>query len=51
VGQLGAPVFGEIPWLPTKRQSRKELMRTIFASLGSAALVAVYVIVVIMTWH
>ena len=51
VGELNAPIFGEVPWLPTQGGNRRQRMRTIFAWLGSTALAAVYSVLLVMTWR
>jgi polysaccharide chain length determinant protein (PEP-CTERM system associated) len=51
VSQLGAPVFGEVPWLPTAVDNRRRRLSTIFACAGSAMLAAVYSFLVFVTWR
>lgn len=51
LGELGAPIFCEIPWLPTKMEKRWQLLRTLFACVGSAVLATTYSILVALTWR
>ena len=51
VSELRAPIFGEIPWLPTTRERRGKLLRTIAACAGSAMLATAYSILVVLTWR
>lgn len=51
VDVLGAPIFGEIPWLPTEADNSRRHWRTIYACAGTSTLVAVYCILLIMTWQ
>jgi polysaccharide biosynthesis transport protein len=51
VSHLGAPVFGEVPWLPTPVDNRRRRLSTIFACAGSAMLAAVYSFLVFVTWR
>ena len=48
---LGAPIFGEIPWLPTEADNSRRLWRTIYACAGTSTLVAVYLILLVLTWQ
>jgi polysaccharide biosynthesis transport protein len=51
VGQIGAPVFGEVPWLPTAVDKRRRRLSTIFACAGSAMLAAVYSLLLFAAWR
>jgi polysaccharide biosynthesis transport protein len=51
VGQIGAPVFGEVPWLPTAVDKRHRRLSTIFACAGSAMLAAVYSLLLFAAWR
>ena len=51
VDVLGAPIFGEIPWLPTEAENNRRVWRTIYACAGTSALVAVYSILLVLTWQ
>jgi polysaccharide biosynthesis transport protein len=51
VSELGAPIFGEIPWLPTKSENLRKFRRTIYACAGTSALASVYLFIVVWTWH
>jgi succinoglycan biosynthesis transport protein ExoP len=48
---LGAPIFGEIPWLPTKAENSRRHWRTIYACAGTSTLVTVYAILLVLTWQ
>ena len=50
ISELQAPIFGEIPWLPTKKERRRKVRRTILAFMGSALLATAYSILVVLTW-
>jgi succinoglycan biosynthesis transport protein ExoP len=49
VGQLGMPVFGEVPWLPTKENSRRKRLRVLYACVCSAALAAGFAVIMVIT--
>jgi hypothetical protein len=49
VGQLGMPVFGEVPWLPTKENSRRKRLRVLYACVCSAALAAGFAVIMVLT--
>ena len=49
VGQLGIPVFGEVPWLPTKANSRRKRMRVFYACVCSAMLAAGFAVIMVVT--
>jgi hypothetical protein len=51
ISELQVPVFGEIPWLPTKAENRRKLRRTMAALASTAMLVTVYAFVVFITWR
>jgi len=51
VSQVGAPVFGEIPWLPTPVETRRRRLRTAYARAGCAALAVVYSVFLFVTWR
>jgi|HubBroStandDraft_6_1064221.scaffolds.fasta_scaffold01375_9 succinoglycan biosynthesis transport protein ExoP len=51
INELQAPIFGEIPWLPTRAENRRKLRRTMAALAGTAMLVTAYALVVILTWR
>jgi capsular polysaccharide biosynthesis protein len=51
VSELGAPIFGEIPWLPTPPENRQRFLRTVYACAGTSVLVSAYVILVVWTWQ
>jgi polysaccharide chain length determinant protein (PEP-CTERM system associated) len=51
VAQLGSVVFGEVPSLQTKASKRRQVVRTIMAFGSSAALAAVYSIILVATWR
>jgi len=51
VSQLGAPVFGEVPWLPTTVDNRRRRLSMIFACAGSVMLAAVYSFLLFVTWR
>jgi polysaccharide biosynthesis transport protein len=51
LGQLGAPIFGEIPWLPTEVENKRVFRRAIYAFAGTSALVSVYLFLIVWTWH
>jgi polysaccharide chain length determinant protein (PEP-CTERM system associated) len=51
VGQLGAPVFAEVPWLATKEREKQQLRLAIFAGTATAMMAAVYSILVVVTWR
>ena len=51
VGHLGAPVFAEIPWLPTQSGKRRELWRTIFACTASLMMAAAYSVLLFVAWR
>jgi len=51
VAELGAPIFGEIPWLPTEGENNRQVWRTIYKCAGTSTLVAVYLILVVLTWR
>jgi len=51
ISELQVPIFGEIPWLPTRAESRRKLRRTIVATAGATALAAAYALVVVLTWQ
>ena len=50
INQVGAPVFGDVPWLPTPVASRRRRLHTIFACAGSVLLAAVYCFF-LLGWH
>jgi succinoglycan biosynthesis transport protein ExoP len=50
VSQVGAPVFCEIPWLPTPVETRRRRLRTNYARAGCAALAVVYSVFLFVTW-
>jgi succinoglycan biosynthesis transport protein ExoP len=51
VSQLGAPVFGEVPWLPSKGNIRKKRLQTLFALASWAVLAAAYSFLLVVTWR
>jgi polysaccharide chain length determinant protein (PEP-CTERM system associated) len=51
VGQLGAPVFGEVPWLPSKGNIRQKRLQTLFALASGAVLAAAYSFLLVVTWR
>jgi len=51
ISELHVPIFGEIPWLPTRAESRRKLRRTMAASAGAVALAVAYALVVVLTWQ
>src|SRR6202035_1051234 len=51
ISQVGAPVFGEIPWLPTPVETRRRRLRTAYARAGCAALAVVYSVFLFVTWR
>jgi succinoglycan biosynthesis transport protein ExoP len=51
VGQLGMPVFGEVPWLPTKANKRQKRLHALYACLCSAVLAAGFVALMVVTWR
>jgi len=51
INELHVPIFGEIPWLPTKVESRRKLRRNMAALASTTVLAAVYAVVVILTWR
>jgi polysaccharide chain length determinant protein (PEP-CTERM system associated) len=51
ISELGAPIFGEIPWLPTPPANRQRFLHTVYACVGTSALVSAYLILVVWTWH
>jgi hypothetical protein len=51
VSQVGAPVFCEIPWLPTPVETRRRRLRTTYARAGCAALAVVYSVFLFVTWR
>jgi polysaccharide biosynthesis transport protein len=50
INQVGAPVFGDVPLLPTAVAHRRRRLHTIFAFAGSAVLAAVYSFL-LLGWH
>jgi polysaccharide chain length determinant protein (PEP-CTERM system associated) len=42
INQLGAPVFGDVPWFPTPVANRRRRLQTILACAGSALLAGIY---------
>lgn len=51
VGEVGAPVFAEVPWLATKEREKQQLRLAIFAGAASAMMAATYSILVAVTWR
>ncbi|MGB8543328.1 MAG: Wzz/FepE/Etk N-terminal domain-containing protein [Candidatus Acidiferrales bacterium] len=51
VGQLGAPVFGEVPWLPSKGNIRQKRLQALFALASGAVLAAAYSFLLVVTWR
>jgi polysaccharide chain length determinant protein (PEP-CTERM system associated) len=49
VGQLGMPVFGEVPWLPTKANNRQKRLRALYAFVGTAILAAGFAVIMVVT--
>jgi polysaccharide biosynthesis transport protein len=50
VSQLGAPVFGDVPWMATPAQHQRRILHTVFAWAGSATLVVLYCLLLFVTW-
>jgi polysaccharide biosynthesis transport protein len=50
IGQLGAPVFGDVPWVATPAEHRRRVLHTVFACAGSATLVVLYGLLLFVTW-
>jgi succinoglycan biosynthesis transport protein ExoP len=50
INHVGAPVFGDVPWLPTPVSNHRRRLHTIFACAGSVLLAAVYCFL-LLGWH
>jgi succinoglycan biosynthesis transport protein ExoP len=50
-GQLGVPIFGEVPWLPTKTNVRNRRLQVLLTCACAAVLAAGYSVLVVFTWR
>ena len=48
---IEVPILGEIPWLPTVLEKRRQRLRTVSAALGSTLLATAYAALVVLTWN
>lgn len=51
LGQAGAPIFAEIPWLAVKERRRRNIRVALMAGLASATMAAIYAILFVVTWR
>ena len=51
MSELQVPIFGEIPWLPTKAENRRKMRRNMAALASTAMLATAYVFMVLKTWR
>jgi protein tyrosine kinase modulator len=51
IAGLGSTIFGEIPWLPTKLEKKRQLARAAFAAMTTVALFGAYSFLLIWTWR
>jgi len=49
--QLGMPVFGEVPWLPTEAHTRLQHSRALYAGVFSAVLAAAFATLMVVSWR
>jgi succinoglycan biosynthesis transport protein ExoP len=49
--QLGMPIFGEVPWLPTEAHARLQHSRAVYAGVCSAVLAAAFAALMVVSWR